>query len=316
MPQKEKIDLSVVVPVYGCSGCLFELHKRLKKVLSTLTPRHEMVFVEDRGSDESWEILSRIAKKDKQVKAYRLSRNFGQHSAITAGLSHADGLWTVVMDCDLQDPPEEISRLYHKAKEGFDIVLMKRKNKKLPFFRKWAASLYFKLINLFTTEHLNGVYGSFSILHEKVRLSYLRFHDNDRHYLFILKWLGYKTTSLEYEHGDRFAGKSSYSLRALLTHGLNGIFFQTTILLHWIIYLGFWVSLCGWVSAFYFLYLYLFHSPPPGWTSLAILILIVSGFILISTGITGLYLGKVFEQVKSRPLYVVDQSIEKGKLNG
>jgi len=316
MPRQEKIDISVVVPVYGCAGCLLELHQRLKKVLSSITPHYEMIFVEDRGADESWEMLSRIAIKDKQVKAYRLSRNFGQHSAITAGLSHANGLWNVVMDCDLQDPPEDIARLYQKAKEGFDIVLMKRKNKKLPFFRRWAASLYFKLINLFTTEHLNGVYGSFSILHEKVRLSYLRFQDNDRHYLFILKWLGYKTTSLEYEHGERFAGSSSYSFRALLTHGLNGIFFQTTILLRWIIYLGFWVSLFGWASAFYFLYLYFFHSPPPGWTSLAILILIVSGFILISTGITGLYLGKVFEQVKSRPLYVIDESIEKGKNNG
>jgi len=312
MPTQPKIDLSVVVPAYGCAGCLLELQQRLKKVLTSITSHHEIIYVEDRGSDDSWEILSRIAKKDKSVKAFRLSRNFGQHAAITAGLSHAQGKWTVVMDCDLQDPPEDIPRLYKKALEGFDIVLMKRKNKKLSIFRKLTANLYFKLINSFTTERLNGVYGSFSILNEKVRHSYLRLNDVNRHYLFILRWLGYKTTDLEYEHGQRFAGQSSYSLKSLLTHGFDGIFFQTTVLLHWIVYLGFVISLLGWISAFYFIYLYLFRAVPPGWTSLAVLLLIIGGFIIISTGITGLYIGKIFDQVKKRPLFVLDKSIDRG----
>jgi len=310
MNPREKINLSVVVPVYGCGSCLLELQQRLKKVLQSITHRHEIIYIEDRGNDDSWEIISRIAKKDKKVKAYRLSRNFGQHAAITAGLSEAQGQWIVVMDCDLQDPPEEISRLYQKALEGFDIVLMRRKNKKLNFFRKVAAAIYFKLINSFTTEHLNGIYGSFSILSSKVRLSFLRLNDVNRHYLFILKWLGYQTTSLEYEHNERFAGKSSYSLKSLLTHAFNGVFFQTTVLLRWIIYLGFIVSILGLISAFYFIYRYIYQSALPGWTSLAVLILIIGGFILISTGITGLYIGKIFEQVKNRPLYVIDQIIK------
>ncbi len=314
MPRKENLEITVVVPVYGCAGCLLELQQRLKKVLNSITRRHEIIYIEDRGNDDSWEIITRIAKKDKQVKAYRLSRNFGQHAAVTAGIAHAQGKWTVVMDCDLQDPPEDIHRLYEKALDGFDIVLMKRKNKKLSVFRRMAADLYFKVINSFTTERLNGVYGSFSILSEKVRHSYLRLNDINRHYLFILRWLGYETTSLEYEHAERFAGKSSYNLVALLTHGFNGIFFQTTVLLRWIVYVGFVVSLLGWLSAFYFVYLYLFHSIPPGWTSLAILTLIIGGFIIISTGITGLYIGKIFDQVKKRPLYVIDEAIEKGNL--
>jgi len=309
MPNKQNIALSIVIPVYGCAGCLLELQQRLKKVLKPLKLQYEIIYVEDRGNDGSWEVLSRIAKRDKLVKAYRLSRNFGQHAAITAGLSQAQGKWSIVMDCDLQDPPEEISNLYRKALEGFDIVLMKRKNKKLTFFRKFAANLYFKLINSFTDEHLNGIYGSFSILNSKVRESFLRLNDVNRHYLFILKWLGYKTASLEYEHNERFAGKSSYNFKSLLGHAFNGIFFQTTILLRWIIDLGFFVSICGLISAFYFIYRYLFQSALPGWTSLAVLILIIGGFILISTGITGLYIGKIFDQVKNRPLYVVDQSI-------
>ncbi len=314
MPSPSKTVLSVVVPVYGCAGCLLELQQRLTKVLKTVTPQYEIIYVEDRGNDDSWEFLKRIAKKDKKVKAYRLSRNFGQHAAVTAGLFHSQGRWTVVMDCDLQDPPEDIPRLYRKALEGFDIVLMKRKNKKLSIFRRTAAAIYFKFINSFTTEHLNGVYGSFSILSQKVKHSFLRLNDVNRHYLFILRWLGFKTAYLEYEHGERFAGKSSYSLKSLLTHGFNGVFFQTTVLLRWIVYVGFVVSLLGWLSAFYILYLYYFYSIQPGWTSLAILTLIIGGFIIISTGITGLYIGKIFDQVKKRPLYVIDQVIERGKL--
>jgi polyisoprenyl-phosphate glycosyltransferase len=315
MATSEKLKLSVVIPVYGCAGCLLELQQRLKKVLNSISSQHEIIYIEDRGHDDSWEIIFRLARKDKKVRAFRLSRNFGQHAAITAGLSEAKGNWVVVMDCDLQDPPEEIPKLYRKALEGFDIVLMKRKNKKLPFFRKIAASLYFKLINTFTTEHLNGIYGSFSIMNAKVRHSFLRLNDVNRHYLFIIKWLGFRTASLEYEHNDRFSGKSSYSLKSLLSHAFNGIFFQTTVLLKWIIYLGFVVSFCGLFSAIYFIYSYLFRSALPGWTSLAVLILIIGGFILISTGITGLYIGKIFEQVKSRPLYVIDQRISKGKKN-
>jgi dolichol-phosphate mannosyltransferase len=216
------------------------------------------------------------------------------------------------MDCDLQDPPEEIPRLYGKALEGFDVVLMKRKNKKMSVFRRLAASFYFGLINSFTKEHLNGIYGSFSILSAKVRVSYLRFNDVNRHYLFILNWLGYRTASLEYEHGERFSGKSSYSLIALFAHGLNGIFFQTTVLLRWIVYVGFGVSLLGWISASYIIYIYFVRSVQPGWTSLAVLVLIIGGFIIISTGVTGLYIGKIFDQVKNRPLFVFDKSIVRG----
>jgi len=312
MAKTPSLEISVVIPVYGCAGCILELQQRLTQVIKKITSRYEIIYIEDRGKDDSWEMLTRIAKIDKKVKAFRLSRNFGQHYAITAGLSQAEGNWTIVMDCDLQDPPEDIPRLYRKAKEGYDIVLMKRMNKKLNLFRRSAAFLYFKLINLFTKERLNGIYGSFSILNRKVRESYLTLHDNDRHYLFIIRWLGFKTGSLEYEHSERFTGKSSYSLRSLLAHSFNGVFFQTTALLRWIIYLGFFVSFSGCLFGAYFLYIYFVRSIQPGWTSLVMLLLVIGGLILISTGITGLYIGKIFDQVKGRPLYVLDKSIIKG----
>ncbi len=143
--------------------------------------------------------------------------------------------------------------------------------------------------------------------------AFLRFQDRDRHYLFILNWLGFRTATIEYEHAERHSGSSSYSFRQLVRHALDGMFFQTTVLLRWIVYVGFWVSLAGFLLAAYYLYMYLAHAVYPGFTSLAVLILLIGGFIIMSTGVAGLYIGKVFDQVKGRPLYVIDQAVVDGR---
>lgn len=306
-------DLGIVIPVYRCSNCLEELHQRLKKVLSRIARDHEIIFVDDGDVDGTWDVLREIALSDRKVKAYRLSRNFGQHAAITAGLSKSSARFVVVMDCDLQDPPEFIPRLFEKAKEGFDIVLTRRMQKKHSPVRNLMSYLYFRLMSFFNNEAIDGRVGSFSLVSRKVVQAYLRMRDKDRHYLFILRWLGFNTALLEYEHAERFQGKSSYRLQALITHAFNGLFFQTTILLRWIIYLGLGLSALGAMSACYILFNYFTRSVPPGWTSLAVLFLLVGGFIIVSTGVTGLYIGKIFEQVKQRPLYVFDQQVEKGR---
>jgi glycosyltransferase involved in cell wall biosynthesis len=308
------IELSVVIPVFQGAECLEELHRRLQPVLKKTTPYYEIIFVEDGGQDNSWEILKSICKKDSKTSAYRLSRNFGQHAAITAGLSKSSGKWTMVMDCDLQDQPEEIPHLYNKAREGFDIVLTKRTRKKHSFLRNFTGRIYFRLLNFFNGNKIDPSVGSFSLISRKVVESYLRMNDLDRHYLFILRWLGFQTAVLEYAHAERFKGKSSYSFSSLLSHAFNGLFFQTTILLRWIVYLGLGLSATGFLLTLYFLFLYFYHSIQPGWTSLAILLLLLGGFIIASTGITGLYIGKIFEQVKQRPLYVFDQQIEPGRM--
>jgi dolichol-phosphate mannosyltransferase len=134
----------------------------------------------------------------------------------------------------------------------------------------------------------------------------------DHHYLFILHWLGFKTATIEYQHAKRWSGKSSYSLTKLLRHAFDGMFFQTTILLKWIVYLGFGVALSGVTLAMYYLYRYVAYGSVPGWTSLVVLILLIGGFVIISTGITGVYIGKIFEQVKGRPLFVINKTIVDG----
>jgi polyisoprenyl-phosphate glycosyltransferase len=270
---------------------------------------YELIFVDDRSPDGAWQILRELTVADSHVRALRLSRNFGQQAAITAGIAAGRGSWTVVMDCDLQDPPEFVAELYAKSQEGFDIVLGRRKEKKQPFLRLLAARLYFKFLRLFLGVHISGEYGSFSIMAAKVREAFLRVPDRDRHYLPILLWLGFNRASVDYEHGERHAGESSYSLRSLVRLAVEGVFFQTASLLRWIVYLGFCVALAGALLAVALIVLAIVVNPPPGWTSLAVLILLVGGFIIVSTGVTGLYIGKIFQQVKNRPLFLVDEEL-------
>ena len=269
---------------------------------------YELVFVDDRSPDGAWPLLLDLAEgDDEHVRAVRLSRNYGQHAAITAGLAETRGRYVVVMDCDLQDPPEEIPRLYEQGLAGFRVVFARRKSRRHSWFRRVAARAYFGLVRIFTGVRVNGEYGSFSLIERRVVDAYLRIRDRGRHYLFILYWLGFETTEIDVEHGERGEGESSYSLRRLLNHALQGLFFQTTRLLRWIVYLGFFVALAGVGFAAYLIYRAMVSHPYPGWTSLAVLILLIGGMIITSIGVTGLYVEQIFDQVKDRPLYVIDE---------
>ncbi len=307
------VELSVVIPVYGAKDCLEPLHERLTKVLSKLVSSYEIVLMEDCSPDGSWDVVSALAEEDTHVKAYRLSRNFGQHAAITAGLAQCTGQWAVVMDCDLQDPPEEIPRLYEQAKQGYEIVFARRKEKRHSFFRKLAAKCYFGILNKLTKRSLDGEYGSFSLISRKVIDAFVQVQDKGRHYLLILFWLGFPSTSVEYQHAERYSGKSAYTFSKLIRHALEGVFFQTTTVLHWIIYLGFLCSLLGMLISVYLIAKYFTQYIMPGWTSLVVLVLMMSGIILICLGIVGLYVGQIFEQVQGRPLYVIAEKRNAGE---
>jgi dolichol-phosphate mannosyltransferase len=211
------------------------------------------------------------------------------------------------MDCDLQDPPEEIPLLYRTALEGFDIVLGRRRARHEGAIRRWGTRAYLWLTRRFLKVEIDGSFGSFSVISDRVRDAFLSLRDRDRHYLFILSWLGFEHTSVEVGRDPRHSGASGYTFGALVRHAFDGIFFQTTVLLRWIVYLGFALSLVGVVLAGLFVAIYFTGHPYPGWTSLSVLLLIVGGFIIMSTGVAGLYVGKIFDQVKGRPLYVVDR---------
>ncbi|MCW2993277.1 MAG: glycosyl transferase family 2 [Conexibacter sp.] len=301
-------ELSVVVPVYGCGPCLHELHRRTAATLDALELDYEIVLVDDCADDGAWEAMQAVAAQDPRVRGLRLSRNFGQHAAITAGLAQARGDRVVVMDCDLQDPPEEIPKLYAKALEGYDIVLGRRSESRHHRGRRLGSRLYFHVMSTFTGLPFDGSFGTFSIISRKVVDAFLQFQDQDRHYLFILNWLGFNHTAIDYDHRERPVGKSSYSVLRLLQHALDGLFFQTTVALRFIVAMGFVMAGLGALVALYLVTARATGSAAPGWTSLAVFTLTIGGFTVISTGVTGIYVGKVFDQVKGRPLFVVDQT--------
>lgn len=301
------VEISVVVPVYGCRGCLRELHRRICASLEPLTASFELVLVDDGSPDDAWTLIHELAALDTRICALRLSRNFGQHAAITAGLAASRGAWVVVMDCDLQDPPEEIPRLYAKALEGYDVVLSRREERVESLPRRLAASAYFRFHNMIAHGNLHTNYTNLSLISRKVADSFLALRDQDRQYLLILHWLGFRRAELDVKQADRHVGSSSYSLRQLMKVAVDGLFFQSTVLLRWIIYFGFFLALLGAALAGYALLSWVTGHHLPSWTALPMFGLLLAAFIIISGGVTGLYVGKIFDQVKGRPLFVVDE---------
>jgi glycosyltransferase involved in cell wall biosynthesis len=283
------------------------LHDRICASVERLTLDYELVFVDDRSRDGGWEVLRSLARTNSAVRALRLSRNFGQHAAITAGLSRATGRWVVVMDCDLEDPPEEIPRLVEKAREGYDLVLSRRVRPRRTGLRRFASRLYFRLRAAFMGVDVDPDYCTLSVLSQDVVRSFLSIRDRNRQYMLILHWLGFRRAVVDVGQAVRPSGQSAYTFRALVRLAVDGFFFETTVLLTWIVFLGFAVALAGAGLATFFLVSYFVLEPLPGFTSLAVLILLVGGFIIISTGVTGLYIGKLFEQVKKRPLFVISE---------
>ena len=305
----EQPQLSVVVPVYACAGCLHSLHERLTRSVSTITDHYELVFVDDRSLDDGWAILQQLTRSDQHVRAFRLSRNFGQHAAITAGLAQARGRWAVVMDCDLQEAPEDIPRLWAAAGEGYEVVRTVRRGRRHPPLKRWASRLY---RHLTLETDVRPDYSTLSLISRQVIDAFLRLRDRDREYMIALDWLGFDATAVEIDHAPRHQGKSGYTLGRLTRVALDGMFFRSTVLLRMVVLGGFLVALVGIVLATFEVIDY-FAQPDksvPGYTSLAVLLLLLAGFIIVSIGVVGLYVGRIFEQVKGRPLYLIDAQAE------
>jgi polyisoprenyl-phosphate glycosyltransferase len=304
------VELSVVVPVYGCADCLHPLHERLTASIAEVTDRYELVFIDDRSVDDGWTVLQELARRDHHVRAFRLSRNFGQDAAITAGLAQARGDWAVVMDCDLQEAPEDIPRLWSAAGEGYEIVRTIRRGWRHSRFRRWTSRLYRRL----TIEtDVRPDYSNLSLLSRRVIDAFLRLRDRDREYMIALDWLGFDSTAIEIEHHERHAGESGYTLERLIRVALDGMFFRSTVLLRVVVLVGFIVAMAGIVLAgFEIVDYFVEHDKAvPGYTSLAVLLLVLAGFIIVSVGVVGLYVGRIFEQVKDRPLFLIDAEAER-----
>ncbi|MBY0358795.1 MAG: glycosyltransferase family 2 protein [Candidatus Obscuribacterales bacterium] len=315
--EKTSVQLSVIIPVYRAQSFLHQLNNRLHQVLNELSLSYELLFVDDSSPDGSWDILAEIASSTKSVRAIKLSRNYGQQAAITAGLTYARGERAVIMDCDLQDLPEDIPRLIAKAEEGYDIVFAKRASRAKEPVRALVSQTYFNLLSAITGTKVDDSCGSFSIISRNVIDAFLRFTDHSRHYLLILFWLGFRRGYIDAQRAAREEGQSSYNFKTLLRLALQGLFFQSTALLEWIIGTGFAISFLGFLGIFYALgEFFICKTVLSGWTSTVVLTLTLGGFNLIAVGVVGLYIGQIFEQVKGRPLFVVQSQLnEPGNSN-
>jgi len=298
--------ISVVIPVYKAEACLHELYRRLCAAIGTITEDFEIILVEDCGGDESWTIIGELAHQDNRVKGLQFSRNFGQHYGITAGLDICDGDWVVVMDCDLQDRPEEIPRLYAKAQGGFDVVLARRGKRQDSFVKRLGSLLFYRIFNYLADTNYDAEVGNFRIISRKVVVAYRSMREQLRFFGGLVDWMGFSTTSIDVQHAERYAGETSYTFTKMLKLASSAVIANTDKPLRLAIKFGFSLAFFAFLFGGYILAKALLYGTPVlGWSSLMVSVYFLGGIIITILGVMGLYLGKTFDECKNRPLYLI-----------
>ncbi len=310
---RRRPQLSIVSPVYRAEELVDELVRRLVAAAGELTSDFEIILVDDGSPDGSWQHIAAAARSDPRIKGLRLTRNFGQHLALTAGLDRAAGEYVAVLDCDLQDDPLFLGRLWAKAREGYDIVYTRRARRAHGAAKNFGARLFAAVLNRLAAGRLGDpAIGSYSMLSGRAVAAFRRVRDVHRHYLLVLRWLGFPTATVEIEHRPRPVGKSSYDLHRLLRHAVDGLTSQSDRLLYLalaggLVFLVGALAAASWVVVGYFR-----HGFREGWASTVVIVLLATSAILLGLGVVGVYVGKVFDQVKQRPLYLVQEALGLG----
>lgn len=302
----ERPDISVVIPVYGCDAVLFELYKRIDAAVSSIPATYELILVDDRGPGQPWKLICELADNDPRVVGIQLSRNFGQHYAIMAGVESARGNWLVVMDCDLQDRPEEIPRLWAKAQEGFHVVVGRRARRQDRFSKRLSSKLFHWFFGYMTDQASDSTQSNFGIYSRKVVDEIKTFAEQPRIFTLMVRWLGFETAAIDIVHEQRAKGKSAYNFRRRLSLASNTIVSYSNKPLRLFVQIGFAIAFGAFCYGLWLIMQYLFFDyVAPGWTSVMASLYFLSGVLLFGMGVLGVYIGRVFDQVKGRPLYVV-----------
>jgi glycosyltransferase involved in cell wall biosynthesis len=303
--------LTIVAPVFRSDSIVAEFVRRTCEGARQVSENFELLLVEDGSPDNSWAAIVEQCARDPRVKGLQLSRNFGQQPAITAGLAHARGQFVVVMDSDLQDDPLYIPELYRKALEGYDVVFARKRIRRFGVFRNLLTHLYYSLFRWLASIDYDQHIGAYSIITRRVAQAFLQFGDYRRGYVIVLGWLGFRRAHVDVEHRDRPTGRSSYTPFALFRHAVTLAVTYSDKPLRMSIYFG--VALSGisfllgiWLAINYFTSNV--GQLALGWTSIILSHLFMSGLMLISLGVVGLYIGRIFEQVKHRPVFVVRET--------
>jgi len=308
-----KMDISVVIPMYGCKAAIRELHQRLVKTLEQITEDFEIIMVNDACPQNSWEVIEEICKEDRRVKGIEMARNFGQIKAITAGLDYSTGDWVVVMDCDLQDRPEEILNLYNKAQEGYDVVFARRANRKDSPLKVFVSKIFYKIYSFASDGNYDPAICNFSISRRVVIDNYCKMRELHRAFVIYVKWLGFRQTAIDVEHNERYEGKSSYNMKKRMKMAGEILTSQSDKLLRFTVSFGFLMTLASFIAIIVLIIRYFCGNVATGWTSIIATNCLIGGIIIMVVGLVGIYVGNIFMQTKQRPLYVVRQILNDEK---
>lgn len=297
-------------PVYRAENIVDKLVEEIIRFITPITRDFEIILVEDGSPDNSWQKIEENCKKNTRVKGVKFSRNFGQHYAITAGLTRAEGEWVIVMDCDLQDRPDQFAKLYEKAQEGYDIVFARRILRTDGFLKKLSSKLFYRVFSFLTDTKQDSSIANFGIYHRKIIVAILSMKDHIRYFPTMLQWVGFKKAYVDVEHGEREEGKSSYSWKKLFQLAWNNIIAFSDKPLRLTIQFGLLISILSGLVGFFYVLRYVFGKiTVSGFASIIISIWFLSGIVIFILGMLGVYLSKVFEKVKDRPNFIIDETL-------
>lgn len=301
---------SIVSPVYGCEGCLEELCDRILGTAAKLGKTCEIILVCDASPDQSWQRIRELAERDPRIAGIRLARNYGQHYAISAGLEHARGEWIVVMDCDLQDVPEEIAALYAKANEGYDLVFAQRVDRKDAWTKRFLSKAFYRILSYLTGTTYDASTANFGIFSARAIAKVNAMPERVRFFPLMVRWAGYRMALLPAEHAQRTIGKSTYRFGNLLRMALEIIMSYSDKPLRLLAKLGLLFSAAAFLLVLLSMYRYIHGDVAvAGYTSIIASVWLLGGLIISGVGMVGLYVGRVFNDIKGRPYYAVDESL-------
>jgi len=302
--------INFVIPVYNEESNLLEIYNRINSLTMLKEFDYDFIFVNDGSTDNSLEKIKGLKSSDNKIKFISLSRNFGHQCALKAGIDHANGDIVIMMDADLQHPPELINEMLLKWSEGYNIITTKRIDKiKLPLFKRITSRIFYRLLNFASGLKLDPGSADFRLIDNKVASVIKKTTDVEIFFRGYISWVGFKQYQIQYNSGERFSGKSKYSIKKMMHFAINGITSFSIKPLRIAVLLGLLFSLSAFLYALYALYMVIFTDKTiQGWASLIISILFLGGIQLIVTGILGEYLGKLYMQVKGRPSYIIDET--------
>jgi len=297
---------SIVIPIYNEHETIPELHRRLSGVMNSLNESSEVIFVDDGSVDDSFRLLSDIHAKDSRFKILRFSRNFGHQMAISAGIDHASGDAVILMDGDLQDPPEIVPRFLSKWREGFEVVYAIRKKRKENIFKRAAYASFYRILRVLSYLEIPLDSGDFCLMDKKVVTVIRDLRERSRFVRGLRTWAGFRQIGLEYERDARYAGDPKYTFTKLMKLAYDGLLSFSVVPLRMAVYAGFGFATCAFLGGLFIIYRKLVNEiDVVGWASTIVIMTFLGGLILMTLGVIGEYVGRIYDEVKQRPLYVV-----------